>query len=105
PVTLVRVRDVRSAAPLALLVGIGAGLGGCYPLWSGNKLEDRLLAVENASREQAEGQEQLRRDFDGRFQERLQKIDETVESLNKAAHRTTAEVGAQVDDILKQLAL
>lgn len=80
-------------------------LAGCYPLWSGNTLEDRIMALENASREQRAEADQIRRDFEGRFAERLKKIDETVESLNRAAHRTTAEVGAQVDELLRQLQL
>jgi TolA-binding protein len=80
-------------------------LAGCYPFWSGNRLEDRIVALENATEQQREASDQLRRDFETRFAERLKKIDDTVDSLNKAAHRTTAEVGAQVDELLHQIQL
>lgn len=75
----------------------------CYPYWSGSALEDRLQALENANRETREQQDQLRRDFDARFAERLKAVDEAVEALSKSARKTTAEVGAQVDELQKQV--
>lgn len=95
----------RVRSPGAGILLLAPLLGGCYPLWSGNRLEDRIVALENASKEQRAETDQLKRDFEARFAERLGKIDETVESLNRAAHRTTAEVGAQVDELLQQIQL
>ncbi|MBI5546594.1 MAG: tetratricopeptide repeat protein, partial [Deltaproteobacteria bacterium] len=45
----------------------------------------------------------LRRDFEAQFSARLKKIDETVEALNRSAHKTTAEVSSQVDELVVQL--
>lgn len=75
----------------------------CYPYWSGSRLEDRVQALENASRETRAEQDALRRDFDARFAERLAAVDQAVEGLSRSARKTTAEVGAQVDELLKQV--
>jgi TolA-binding protein len=93
------VRNLRLLLAAAALPAAAA----CYPYWSGSALEDRIQALENASREQREQQDQLRRDFDARFAERLKAVDEAVEALSKSARKTTAEVGAQVDELQKQV--
>ncbi len=89
----------RRLAAVALLLGAT----GCYPYWTGQRLEERIQALENASKETRAQQDALRRDFEDRFAQRLQKIDDSLESFSKSAHLTTAEVGARVDELLGQV--
>lgn len=95
---------MRENLRLLLAAVVLAATAACYPWWSGSALEDRVRAVENASRETRDEQDQLRRDFDGRFAERLAAVDQAVEALEKSARRTTAEVGAQADELQRQVA-
>jgi TolA-binding protein len=95
---------VRNQLRLLLAAVALAATAACYPWWSGSALEDRIQALENASRETRAEQDQLRRDFDARFAERLAAVDKAVEALEKSARRTTAEVGAQAEELQGQVA-
>ena len=67
----------------------------CYPYWTGTALEERVAALENASAENRAQIDQTRRDLD--------KLQNTLDTLTKSATRTTAEVAAATDDLLRQV--
>lgn len=67
----------------------------CYPYWTGSALEERVTALENASAENRAQIDQTRRDLD--------KLQTTLDALTKSATRTTAEVAAATDDLLRQV--
>lgn len=71
----------------------------CYPYWSGSALEERVLALENASNENRAQLDELRRDLGAR----VDQLEETLETLTRSATRTTAEVAAATDDLLRQV--
>lgn len=71
----------------------------CYPIWLGNELEDRVLALENTSRETRSELDESRRSIE----QRLQKLEDTLDNLVKSATRTTAEVAAATDELLRDM--
>lgn len=71
----------------------------CYPIWLGNELEDRVLALETTSREtRAELDERTRS-----LEERLEKLEETLGNMVRSATRTTAEAAAAIDELLRDM--
>ncbi len=88
---------------LAGLLGLVAAATGCYPWWMGAELDRKVLASENASKETRAKQDELRRDFDGKFDERLARIDKSMEAFEKSASITTADVSSRVDELLTQV--
>ena|GEM_PF-1813074 len=71
----------------------------CYPIWLGNELEDRVVALENASRETRDELDESRRSIE----ERLQRLEQTLDNLVKSATRTTAEVAAATDELVRDM--
>lgn len=91
--TLVRTADAIWA------VIVSAAMTACYPIWLGNELDNRVNALENASRE-------TRAELDERslsLEERLDKLEDTLGNLVKSATRTTAEVAAATDELLRDV--
>lgn len=88
---------------LAGLLLVATSTAGCYPWWMGADLEKKVLSIENASKETRAQQDGLRRDFDGKFDERLARIDRSMEAFEKSASVTTADVGSRVDELLTQV--
>lgn len=88
---------LRVATAAVALMGTAA----CYPIWSGNALEDRMAALENASMENRAQLDDLRRDWGSR----LDRLEESLEKLTRSATKTTAEVAASQEELLRQVQL
>lgn len=73
------------------------GTAACYPIWLGNQLDERVSRLDNASRDDRAQLDETRRELGAR----VDKLDETLEGLTRSATRTTAEVAASVDDLVK----
>lgn len=85
-----------ATAAVALL-----GTAACYPIWSGYALEDRISALENASIENRAQLDETRRDYGGR----LDALEESLEKLTRSATKTTAEVAASQEELIRQVQL
>lgn len=88
---------IRVATAAVALMGTAA----CYPIWSGHALEDRISALENASRENRAQLDEIRRDYGSR----LDRLEESLETLTRSATKTTAEVAASQEELLRQVQL
>ncbi|AKU91892.1 TPR repeat containing exported protein [Vulgatibacter incomptus] len=77
------------------------GTAACYPIWLGNRLEDRVETLDNATRENRAQQDETRRNLG----ERIDELDGTLDRMTKSATRTTAEVAASTDDLVRKVQL
>lgn len=75
------------------------GTTACYPIWLGNQLDDRVTALDTASRETRAELDESRRNLG----ERVDELEETLDRLARSATRTTAEVAAATDDLLRDM--
>lgn len=75
------------------------GATACYPIWLGNQLDDRVTALDTASRETRAELDDNRRELG----QRVDQLEETLDRLAKSATRTTAEVAAATDDLLRDM--
>lgn len=73
----------------------------CYPWWYGSALEERVAALETATAENRAQIDELRRVLGGRLDE----LQNTLDTLTKSATRTTAEVAAATDNLLREVQL
>lgn len=73
----------------------------CYPYWSGSALDERVTALENATAENRAQIDETRRELSAK----IDKLQNTLDTLTKNATRTTAEVAAATDDLLRQVHL
>jgi TolA-binding protein len=73
----------------------------CYPYWTGSALEERVAALENATSENRAQLDETRRQLGAQ----LDKLQTTLDTLTKSATRTTAEVAAATDDLIRQVNL
>lgn len=72
---------------------------GCYPIWSGNALEDRVAALENATRENRAQQDEMRRELSAK----IDQLQASLDQLTRSAGKTTAEVAASQQELLRQV--
>jgi len=75
------------------------GTAACYPFWLGNQLDDRVTALDNSTRENREHLDEARRDIG----DRIEKLDQTLDRLATSSNRTTAEVAAATDDLVRKM--
>lgn len=80
---------------LLSVVALAGATTACYPIWSGNRLEDRVVALDNASVENRDHLDEARRS--------LAQLEETLEKWSRSATRTTAEVSATTDDLQREV--
>jgi len=73
----------------------------CYPIWTGNALEERVTALENATSENRAQLDEARRELGAQ----LDKLQTTLDTLTKSATRTTAEVAAATDHLVQEVNL
>ncbi len=71
----------------------------CYPYWTGSALEERVVALENATAENRAQLDETRRQLAAQ----LEKLQATLDDLTKSSTRTTASVAAATDDLLRQV--
>lgn len=86
---------MRSTFHAFWVVAVAAATTGCYPIWLGNRLEDRVDALDNATFENRQHLDETRR--------QAQQLEETLETWNRSATRTTAEVAAATDELLREV--